>query len=313
MTLPVASVECTVMARAVLEVADRLGILAEIAGTGSRTVTQVADRRGLDVRATEVLLDALVEIEIVERDGSGYRADPGLPGLVRAMGTVTDALESRVRTGEPALSGDRPDEAGILYAGVVDLLGTFFAEVAPEAAELLAAPRLRILDAGAGTAPWSRAIVERETTCTVDALDLPRVVDATRKAVADAGLEDRFRYIEADILDDDLASDRYDLVLAANLCHLFDPTTTERVIRKLVTAARPDGTVAIIDVVPEHDAPDRRRYVALYAAGLLTRTSSGGVHTFGDYARWLRGAGARDVTRHDCRRFPTTVIRAQRA
>lgn len=310
-TLPIAAVERTVMAATVLEVAHRLDILTELAGATGHTAKQVADRRRLDERATQVLLDALVEIGIVERNESGYRAHAELPGLLATMRTGTETLGRRVRTGEPALSGDRPDEAGVLYEELVGLLGTFFAQVAGEIAERLAAPRLRILDVGAGAAPWSRAIAKREPTCTVDALDLPPVVPITRQAVTDAGLDDRFHYIEADILADDLVADRYDLVLAANLCHLFAPKTTEHVIGKLVTAARPGGTVAIIDAVPDHDAPERRRYVALYAAGLLTRTASGRVHTSDEYARWLRGAGARDVTRHDCTHFPATMIRAQ--
>lgn len=312
-TLPLAPVERVVVGNAVLVVADRQGILGAIAAGGSRTAGQVADELDIDEHATRVLLDALAEVGIVESNASGYQAHPGLPGLVGAMSTVTDTLGERVRTGQPHLSGDRPDEAGALYEGLVELLGAFFGEVAAEAAERLAAPRLRILDAGAGTAPWSRAIVRREPTCTVDAVDLPPVLPATRRAVADSGLEDRFHLVAADILADDLLTDRYDLVLAANLCHLFAPSTAGRVIGKLVSAAAPGGSVAIVDTVPEHDAADRRRYVALYAAGLLTRTASGGVHAFADYARWLQDAGAREVTRHDCTRFPTTIIRGRAA
>ena len=113
------------MAHAVLDVADRLGILADLAGAAGRTAGRVADRRGLDARATQVLLDALVEIGSVERNGSGYRAHPELPGL---------------------------------FGGLVGLLGAFFATVAAEVAELLAAGS-RLTTArlhGAVPAPASR-------------------------------------------------------------------------------------------------------------------------------------------------------------
>lgn len=90
-----------------------------------------------------------------------------------------------------------------------------------------------------------------------------------------------------------------------------DPATAGRLVDRLARAVRPGGTLAIIDAVPDHAAPDRRRYVALYAAGLLTRTASGGVHRFRDYARWLHDAGARDIRGHDCASFPTTLIRAR--
>ncbi|MDZ7673757.1 MAG: class I SAM-dependent methyltransferase [Acidimicrobiales bacterium] len=309
-TPPVAPVERVVLGHSVLTVANQLGILDQIAGAGPLTARHVAADLDLDSAAVRVLLDALVEIDIIERDGTNYRVHPRLPDILRQMTPISDVLGQRILTGAPRLSGDRPDEAGSLYEGLVGLLGEFFADAAEEVAELLAAPELRILDVGAGAAPWSRAIARRERTCHIDAVDLPGVVDRTRRAVADAGLTDQFRCIEADFLDAELTP-RYDLVLAANICHLFDATTTEALIARLASTARPAGTLAIIDTVPDHADSDRRRDAALYAAGLLTRTATGRVHTVDDYTCWLRHAGAVEITRQDCGRFPTTVIRAQ--
>ncbi len=311
-TLPVAAVESVLAGSAVVRIARRTGILGEVTGEDARSASDVAAARGLDPRATRVALDALVELGLIERCETGYRGHPGLPELVDRMGGALDGLEARLRSGRPTLSGDRPDEAGALYRGLAGMLGRLFGDVAREAAELLAEPGLRILDVGAGAAPWSRAIVAREPSCRVEALDLPEVLPSTRRAVPGDGLEDRFGFVEADALEDPLPGD-FDLVLAANLCHLFDADTAARLIHRLARAARPGGRVAIIDAVPDHDDPERRRYAALYAAGLLTRTASGGIHAFDRYRAWLREAGCRAVDRFDCQRFPTTVIRGARA
>jgi hypothetical protein len=59
----------------------------------------------------------------------------------------------------------------------------------------------RILDVGAGAAPWSLAIARRNPRCRVTALDLGAVLAVTRRAVATAGQADRFDYISGDVFD----------------------------------------------------------------------------------------------------------------
>jgi len=51
-------------------------------------------------------------------------------------------------------------------------------------------------------------------------------------------------------------------------------------------AVRPEGHLAVVDVLPSAE-----RSVRLYAAGLLTRTSTGGLHPPESYRRWYEDAG----------------------
>ena len=62
------------------------------------------------------------------------------------------------------------------------------ARISEAPADLLAQPGLRVLDIGAGAAPWSLAIAAREPGSTVKAVDLPAVMRSTRTAVRKAGL-----------------------------------------------------------------------------------------------------------------------------
>lgn len=247
---------------------------------------------------------------LAEQDADGYRAHPQLPALVTTMRTGMATLPDRVRTGLPRLAGDQPDEPHSSTVSWPGPLGTFFGEVAEEVADRLAAPGLSVLDVGAGAAPWIRAIARRHATTRVLAVDLAPVLTTTYTAVADDGLADQFDVLARDVLAEPLPGG-HDLVVAANLCHLFGATTAQRLVRRMVSAVRPGGTIAIVDAVPEHDDPQRRRSVALYAAGLLTRTTTGGVHFFADYASWLVAAGGDEVHRHDCERSPTSLITAR--
>jgi hypothetical protein len=92
---------------------------------------------------------------------------------------------------------DTPDGAAALYPGAVGYLGAMLAAVAARAASLLPAAA-RVLDAGAGAAPWSLAVAARDPACLVTAVDLPAVVPATRRAVRDAGRERQFRFLAGD-------------------------------------------------------------------------------------------------------------------
>lgn len=307
---PVTAIEGIVAADAVLRTAEELGLLDQLA-RGAMSPADLADVVGRDAAAVTVLLDALDALDIVERDQEGVRAHPELPALVTTMRTALGTLPERVRTGQPRLAGDRPGEAGELYGHLAAPLGAFFGEVAEEVADVLAVAGLRVLDVGAGAAPWSRAIARRHPTTHVTAVDLEPVLTTTRAAIAEDGLTGQFEVTACDVLADPLPGRDHDLVVAANLCHLFDGSTAARLVKELAAAAREGGTVAIIDALPDHDDPQHRRSVALYAAGLLTRTATGGVHPFAAYRQWLHAAGCDQVQRHDCAAFPISLITAR--
>jgi SAM-dependent methyltransferase len=204
-------------------------------------------------------------------------------------------LEAALREGRPPVRGDTPDGAAALYPGAVGHLGAMLAAVAEKAAGLLPAAA-RVLDAGAGAAPWSVAFAARDPACVVTAVDLPAVLPATRRAVRAAGRERQFRFLADDLFQVDLARGAYDLAIAGNLCHLFNEATNRRLLGRLYDTLRPGGTLAVMDVIP--DEQPTPRWVALYELGLLLRTASGRVHPLAAYLGWLHDAGFQPPERH---------------
>src|SRR6266540_5778819 len=180
-------------------------------------------------------------------------------------------LEATLRDGRPPVRGDTPGGAASLYPGTVGHLGTMLAAAAEQAASLLPAAA-RVLDAGAGAAPWSLAVAARDPACLVTAVDLPAVVPATRRAVTDADRERQFRFLAGDLFGVELGRGAYDLAIAGNLCHLFDKAANRRLLDRLYDALCPGGTLAVTDVIPDEGAAPR--WVALYELGLLLRTAS---------------------------------------
>jgi SAM-dependent methyltransferase len=118
--------------------------------------------------------------------------------------------------------------------------------------------------------------------------DLP----VTRAEVEAAGLANRFTFYPADVLTWAVEPGGYDLILLANVCHLFDEEVNRGLVRRLADGLAPNGRLAVIDILPEAIRRGSRRsaVLALYELGLSTRTATGRVHPYAAYQAWARDA-----------------------
>jgi SAM-dependent methyltransferase len=304
-------VQEAVSAAAALRAANALGVLACL-DEEPRDAATLARECAISERGTRALLGALAGVGLVEAmDGGAFRASADL-AVLGSLLTPWDHLTDAIQHGEPAERGDTPDGAQALYPAVVPRLASWFAEAAECAAGVLARPGLRIVDVGAGAAPWSRAIAARDATCRVTTVDVPAVLQMTRRAVEAAGLREQFAYLDGDASTLHLPAAAYDLAIIANFCHLFGEPENRALLGRLLAALRPGGQLAIVDAVP-NERFDSPRTVMLYALGLLLRTSRGQVYPFSTYLDWLHDAGYERVERVDLGgSLPITLITAQR-
>ncbi|MBI2780874.1 MAG: methyltransferase domain-containing protein [Chloroflexi bacterium] len=301
-----------VAASAALAAADRLGVLARLAA-GPIDPSTLATECSIGERGSRLLVAALAGLGLVDRTADGrYRATSLDPERLASLRTPWEGLAEAIRSDRPAVAVDDRGAAEKLYPNAVGFLAELFAPVAARAADQLAGSGLRILDLGAGAAPWSLALATRDPACRVTAVDLPGVIPATRRAVADAGLDTRFEMRAGDLFTIDLGRDEYDLAIAGNVCHLFDGATNRRLLGRLGEAVRVGGRVAIMDAVPD-ERLEGPRGVVLYALGLLLRTRAGRVYPFSTYVEWLRAAGFEAIERFDLSAAPPlTLITARR-
>lgn len=292
---PLAYLSEAVAAAAAVETAGRLGVLARLDG-GPVTAAELTAACAISERGARLLLAALAGLGLAEAVGGGaWRAVlPDLAGLA-GMPWLWAHLGGALREGQPLVRGDTPDGASAFYPGAVGHLGAMLAAAAERAASLLPAAA-RVLDVGAGAAPWSLAVAARDPACLVTAVDLPEVVPATRRAVADAGRERQFRFLAGDLFGVELGRRAFDLAIAGNLCHLFDEAANRRLLSRLYDTLRPGGALAVVDVMPGEGPTPRR--VALYELGLLLRTASGRVHCLLAYLGWLHDTGFEPPDRH---------------
>ena len=301
-----------VAASAALAAAHRLGVLARIEA-GPADVPSLAQACQIGERSMLLLLAALASLGLVEAGDDGtYRAAVAGLSWLAALPDQWEELADVIHHDQPVVAADTPAGAATLYPAIVRQLAAALAPAAELAADRLAAPGLRILDVGAGAAPWTLALAARCADCRITAVDVPETLAVTQAAVEAAGHAAQFRYLAGDFFTVDWGRAAYDLAIAGNVCHLFDARMNRQLLGRLWAALRPGGTVAILDALP-NERLDGPRPVVLYGLGLLLRTTGGRVYPFSQYVSWLRSAGFEAIERVDLTGgLPISLIVGQR-
>jgi hypothetical protein len=298
-------------AAATIAAAGRLRVFEALA-TGPLTPAELAARCELAAGAAERLALALASIGVLDREGGRYRLAVER-GLVEAQSDLWGRLPDVVRGGSPAGFDESPIAAWE-YPWLVGFLRALEGAPARRAAVPLAdsLPAAgRVLEVGAGAAAWSLALVARQPSCQVTAFDLAPVLEVTRRSVEAAGRLDRYRFLGGDAFQDELGGP-YDLVLVANVVHLFGEARAVELLTRVAAELHPGGRLAVIDVMPDPRGPSRR--AALHDLSLLLRTRDGALHPYGSYTKWLRRAGLEPIARHrldPC--WEMTLVLASRA
>ena len=298
-------------ASSVLAASLELGVFDRL-DQGPVDAASLARECGIRPETAPALLGALTSLGLAEPDRSG--AFVGRAGdlrwfleLLRRWDSFTDGLRHR-----PDPPPGTPLGADDTFCRTVGPLATFCAPAIGKATESLAGTGGRVLDLGAGAAPWTLALTTLDPNVTVTAVDLPAVLPVTRQAVAAARRESQFEFLEHDMFTLTLEEDAFDLAILGNVCHLFDDYTNRALLSRVASWIAPGGTVAVIDFLP-NERRDGPRALALYSVELAQRKPAGQLYPFSSYAGWLREAGFERIERVELTASPpVALVRARR-
>lgn len=301
----------------VLLTAIELDVFAAV--EGGATADDVAQRLGLEPRATEMLLNALAAMELLSKRDGRFSNQPVAnellsPNARQAMlhnahrwhtwSTLTD----RVRGTAPA-EVHRTLDSG-RHESLLEMLNRRAGKRAPRLLNAIGAEGVhRLLDIGGGSAAYSVAFAEANADLRADVFDLPEVIPITKRYIAAAGFEGRVRAVPGDLLTDELGSG-YDLILLFSLAHLLSEEQNRGLFERCHRALAPGGRVAIHDHILAADKTSPHAG-ALFALNMLVATPGGATYSFDEYAAWLRDAGFREVERKEIE-GPTDVVIGRR-
>jgi hypothetical protein len=287
----------------VVGTAVELGVLETLA-EGPVPATTLADKLGLQERGLNALLGALEVVGVVrcepegvlltgsarahfvDRDTPDYQGD-SLRHWLRNIRRWANELPDIVRSGRPddaAGVGRGPVEPAALPgfmaamdnkpAGLIDHVADQLLAAVPDATSLL--------DLGGGPGTFARAFAGRGLRVTL--FDRPEVIEYVGSACdlqGAAGIELR----SGDFLRE-LPEGSWDIVLAANVTHIYSAATNAALVRRAASRLSAGGAVAGFDFIRGKD-----HFAALFAITMLLNTESGGTYTLEAYQGWMREAG----------------------
>ncbi len=265
----------------------------------------VAKKIGGDPRATEMLLNALASLKLLEKKTGTFSPTPvsarflsadsrdshrmallHIANIWHRWSTLTD----RVRPGGEADRNDSPVKAFIaaMDRNARERIGPVLNAVGTAGVK-------RMLDLGGGSGAYSIAFAKANPDLHSDIMDQHEVVPLTRDYIREAGLKDRIRTKVGDMLRDPLGAD-YDLVLISAICHMFSPAENRRLFAHAFEALAPKGRIVVQDFIlePDKTAP---RHAALFSLNMLVGTESGASYSEPEYAAWLQEAGFSEIRR----------------
>ena len=311
---------CMLTAGAVLDVFTPLH-------TKPMTANALACELGTDLRATTILLDALVGLQFLSKQGEEYSVPEDVAGLlteqsadnilpmVRHLANCLRRwaeLPKVTQTGKcaetaPSVRGVDADREDFIGA-----MNTISRPVAAGVIDKIQPSKFRhMLDIGGGPGTWTIAFLRAVPKARATLFDLPAVVSMVEKNFAEAGLTNRVTLVGGDYYTDTLPEGA-DLAWLGAICHQNSRQQNLDLFTKVHTALADDGIVVIRDVIMDlsHTSPAGG---ALFAVNMLVATEAGGTYTFDEYSEDLCAAGFGEATLVHRDEFMNSLIRAGKA
>ncbi len=278
-------------------------------GHASMTSAQLAGTIKADPRATEVLLDALVALDLLTKSGNTYEVPTDVAELltegspinilpaVRHHGNCLRRwaqLARVVQTGQPAPR--EPSIRGLTgdCESFIGAMNNFTQSLAPRIVERLTPLRFqRLLDIGGASGTWTMAFLRAVPDATGVLFDLPEVVPLARERLTRAGLVDRVTLVAGDYNTDDLPGGA-DFAWLSAIVHQNSRAQNRALYAKIHAALVPGGTLVIRDIVMEA-SKTQPVTGALFAVNMLVGTEAGGTFTLDEFKADLASAGFTDI------------------
>jgi ubiquinone/menaquinone biosynthesis C-methylase UbiE len=289
------------------------------------------DRQGLPVlcrslrtnpRATEILLDALVSLGFLKKQGRTYGNTPlsdrylveGRPEYLgnnlnyqEILWEAWSCLGQVVRRGHADCSRLNywfsqhktfPREYILAMHNIAE-------KPAAELAQVVSLPEAKtLLDVGAGSGTFSLALLKANPNLKATLLDLPSTLRIARDLVARHPLGSRVNYVSGNYKKVSFGHALYDVILMSHITHNEGEKVNRQLMGKARQALRPGGKLIIHDFMVDA-TKTTPLFGALFSVHMLVYTQEGRTYSRAEYEVSLRQAGFINVRHHPiCKGVP---------
>ena len=298
----------------IVQIAVELGIFDALRAE-PQSADALARQLNLEARATELLLNALTALQLLEKQAQQFsladvsklyllRSSPqyvgGMIQFDASLWACWEKLPEALRTGKavrPAnMYQDDPAETATFISAMDSLVK------ARGDADVLATVIdwngvNTMLDVGSGPASYPIALCQRFAHLKVTVFDLPATLNVTERFLREAGMAGRIDLVAGDYRSDAIPG-RYDVALLSNIIHGEDSLKNQALIDKLAANLNPGGRL----IIKDHILDESRAHPpvgAIFSLLMLLTTDGGRCYSFSEIAAWMKHAGLKQVQEID--------------
>ncbi len=269
----------------------------------------------LDAKATELLLNALTAINLLEKQANFFSlADASKQYLLRssphyvgAMIQFDASLWSCWEKLPDALRSGNAVRAPNMYQDVAAETETFI-----DAMDSLVKARgdagvlattidwngvHTLLDVGSGPATYPIALCRRFADLKATIFDLPATLKISERFVRDAAMADRIELIAGDYRGDPIPGN-YDVIFLSNIIHGENEEKNAELVSKLAASLTSAGRLIIKDHILD-DSRANPPVGAVFSLLMLLTTDGGRCYSLGEITAWMNNAGLNRVQQID--------------
>ncbi len=315
----------------ILLAAIELDVFDTLQRTGPARVDALAPSIGAPHEHLRSLLDGVVALGLLDQVHDVYELNDTARRYLVSDGPASMAslipvapgphenwreLADTVRRGRPATPIE--DDPAAFYVPLVEGTFTTMFRCATRADlkmrySVMSAPR--ILDLGAGGAPWSIAMLTACPEARAVINDLPGVIDVARRKTAEHEVIDRCEFVEGDfhtvdfqtttfhttafhtteseITDSEWAGG-FDIVVLGHVCRTEGAEGARHLIERAFEALAPEGRVILADYFIDRERK-QNPHAVIMGTTMMASTERGLCFTHAEFAGWLADAGFVDA------------------
>lgn len=275
-----------------------------------RPAADVAGELGVDARALELLMNALVAMGLLERTAGGFCNAP-----VAAAHLAGDGYRGHIFRHVHHCWDSWNDLAGVIRRGGPDLvresvilhdeqewnrdfirgMDDVTRELAPQVvAQLDLGSARRLLDIGGGPGTYAQAFLGvYPQLAEITIFDLPLALAVAAERLENFGRRAAVRFHAGDFHQVPFGNG-YDVVWISQVLHSQDEAGCRRLIDKAAAALAPGGRLIVHEFLLD-DSRSQPLTAALFAVHMLVMTAGGRAYSGAEVAGWLRECGLVDI------------------
>ena len=274
-------------------------------------VSRLARILNADARGLEMLLNALVAMKLLEKNGDSYSATPlssehlskkspsYMGHIIMHHHYLVDGwskLDKAVQFGIPVRKRSSHDTDELERESFLMGMFNLASQLAPRvAAEIDLNNRSRLLDLAGGPGTYAIHFCQKNPSLTAVIYDLPTTRSFAEQTVKRFALSDRIAFVAGDIIHDEIDSG-FDVVWISHLLHSEGPKACAAILAKAAKALNDGGRLLIQEFILD-DNKIAPLHPALFSLNMLIGTPEGKAYTQGELFQLVRDAGLHEVNR----------------